>query len=239
MKYFYQDILYVSLSVVLLLVLVIHMLARRRFPKGSPLLLGLMLLLSTAGLSDIAFRFNPRPDIVLLADSLNVFCFSFALAIILHFSLAYFSPNQRLTRTKLYLLLYAPALVISGLHALSPLTIHGIISGPIGFQLSYNWGYWIIVAYGVLFGLYSLFLNVDMIFIKKDPAEKNRAAFLVFVLLLIAYFYQSSLIFPFLFRMVNFASPLPTTCAVLVLAYAYIKYRYFTLETIPASSSSH
>jgi hypothetical protein len=238
MAYFIQDTLYVALSIFLLFFLLGYMALRRRFPKGSPLLFALILLFSCAGLSDLAFRFSPNPVIVLYADSLNLFCFVFSLAILSHFSLLHFSKNPLWTHTKSYLLLYLPALIIAALHILSPLMISGIISGPIGFQLNYNWGYWLIVIYAALFGFHSIALN--LIIIVKNPlaAEKNHSIFLLLVLLLSLYFYNSSLILPFLYRMVNFASPLPTTFAVLILTYTFIRYNYFTLEFLKPEGST-
>ena len=44
--------------------------------------------------------------------------------------------------------------------------------------------------------------------------------------------HNASLILPFLFNTVNFASPLPTSFAIMVLVYAYIKYDYFSLENL-------
>ncbi|MEE8637593.1 MAG: hypothetical protein V3T21_00950 [Candidatus Margulisiibacteriota bacterium] len=229
--YFYQDISYVIISIIFLLFLVGHMFYYRRFTRGSFHLLGLILMLSTAGLSDLAFRWNPRPIIVLYADALNVFCFVFALAILLHYSLVHFFKSRLWTETKFYWTLYLPALVISALHVLTPLMIAGIFFGPIGFQLSYNAGYWAIVIYGMGFSLLSVFLNLGIIVKDTSPSEKNQSVFLLFTHLLLIYFYSSSLILPFLFNMFNFVSPLPTTFAIIVLAYAYVKYNYFSLET--------
>lgn len=237
MSYYYQDTFYVSLGILILLFLLGYMLLRRRFAKGSPLLLSLILLFSTAGISDLVFRWNPRPVAVLYADSLNLFCFVFSLAILAHFSVIHFSRNPAWRETKIYALLYLPALLISALHILTPLMIDGITSGPIGFQLSYNWGYWAVVAYGAVFGLLSAALNIGIILSGPSPREKNHSLFLLFVLILSLYFYNSSLILPFLYRMVNFASPLPTTFAILVLTYAFIKYNFFTLEGLKAQGA--
>jgi len=238
MVYFIQDTLFVALSIFLLFFLLGYMALRHRFPKGSPLLCALILLFSSAGLSDLAFRFSPNPVVVLYADSLNLFCFVFSLAILSHFSLVHFSKNPIWTHSKFYLILYLPALIIAVLHTLSPLMISGIVSGPIGFQLSYNWGYWLIVIYAALFGLHSVLLN--LIIIVKNPvaAEKNHSVFLLLVLLLSLYFYNSSLILPFLYRMVNFSSPLPTTFAILILTYTFIRYHYFTLEFLEHPGST-
>ena len=62
MAYFIQDALYVALSIFFLFFLLGYMALRRRFPKGSPLLCALILLFSSAGLSDLAFRFSPVPQ---------------------------------------------------------------------------------------------------------------------------------------------------------------------------------
>jgi hypothetical protein len=232
MVYFYQDISYVIISIIFLLFLVGHMLYCRRFQKGSLLLLVLILMLSTAGLSDLAFRWSPRSSVVLCADTLNVLCFVFALAILLHYSLVHFSKNRLWAEVKFYWVLYLPALIISVLHILTPLMIAGVISGPIGYQLSYNSGYWIIVIYGIGFSLLSILLNLGIIAKDTSPSEKNQSIFLLFTHLLLIYFYTSSLILPFLFNLANFVSPLPTTFAIIVLAYAYVKYNYFSLENI-------
>jgi hypothetical protein len=230
MDYFFQDMLYCLISLSSLFCLAGYMIYRRHFPRGGLLLLGLILLLSTAGLSDLVFRVNPHPSIVLFSDSLNVFCYAFALVILLHYSLAYSSQKEVWTEIRSCLVLYLPALVLSSCYALSPFMISGIVSGSIGFQLSYNPGYWVIVIYGIFFSLSCIYLNLGHLGREKPPAEINRAIFLLFTLLLLAYFYNASLILPFLFRTVNFASPLPTSFAVMILAYAYIKYNYFSLE---------
>jgi hypothetical protein len=230
MDYFYQDMLYFLIGLFFFLFLAGYMIYHRRFPRGGFLLLGLILLLSTASLSDLAFRVNPHPNIVLFADSLNIFCYTLILAILLHYSLAYSSEKPVWTETKSYLALYLPALIISALYALSPLMVAGIVSGSIGFQLSYNPGYWVIVIYGIFLSLSCVYLNLEHLGRDKSPAEINRSIFLLFTLLLLAYFYNASLILPFLFRTVNFASPLPTSFAIMVLVYAYTKYNYFSLE---------
>ncbi|MFH1347593.1 MAG: hypothetical protein ABIH22_02775 [Candidatus Margulisiibacteriota bacterium] len=237
MAYYYQDISYILGSILLLLFLVGEMLHFRHLPKGGPLLLGLTLLLSTAGLSDLIFRSNPNPTIILFADSLNVFCFTFALAIILNYSLVYFSKNPLWSEKKAYLVLYIPALIISALHALSPMMIKGVLWGPISYQLNYNPGYWIIVAYGISFAFLSILFSLSAARKIQSPSEKNQSLLLVCVLILLTYFYNSSLILPFLFKTVNFASPLPTTFAILLLVYGYIEYNYFSLEKVEEEAS--
>jgi hypothetical protein len=237
MEYFLQDMLYFLIGLAFFFVLAGHMLYRRRFPRGAGSLLGLVLLLSTAGLSDLAFRLYPQPNLVLLADSVNVFCYAFILAIFLHYSLAYSAKQTIWTETKLYLALYLPALAISGFYALSPLMISGLVASPLGFQLDYNPGYWIVVLYGLSLTLSCIYLNLGHIESSKPAGEKNRSVFLLFTLLLLVYFYNSSLILPFLFQTVNFASPLPTTFAIMVLTYAYLRYNYFALEQLESEAS--
>jgi hypothetical protein len=236
MEYFYQDLFYFLIGLAFFFFLAGYMFYRRCFPRGAGLLLGLILLLSTAGLSDLAFRVYPWANLVLLADSVNVFCFTFILAIFLHYSLAYSAKQTVWTRTKLYLVFYLPALAISGFYALSPVMVGGLITGPLGFQLNYNPGYWIVVLYGLTLTLASIYLNLGHIESSKPAGEKNRSVFLLFTLLLLVYFYNASLILPFLFQTVNFASPLPTTFAVMVLTYAFLKYNYFSLEPLGPES---
>lgn len=238
MPYFYQDISYVLGSILLLLFLVGEMIHFRRLPKGGPLLLCLILLLSTAGLSDLIFRSNANPTIILFADTLNVFCFTFALAIIFNYSLVYFFKDNFWADARYHILLYVPALVISVMHTLSPTMIKGIVWGPVGYQLNYNPGYWAIVIYGLSLALLSVLLNIGAIGKVKSPSEKNQSILLVCALILLAYFYNSSLVLPFLFQSVNFASPLPTTFAILLLVYGYIEYNYFSLEQVEEEATT-
>jgi hypothetical protein len=228
--YFYQDLSYIIISVVFIAYLFGYAEIHRRIPKGFFLLLLLTLLLSTGGLSDMVFRWNPDPTLVILADSLNVFCFSFALTIILHYSALYFYKNDFLAASKGYRWLYLPACLLTFVYILSPLMIKGIVSNPIGFQLKYAPGYWLIVLFGALLGLAALLINFGIVLHSRNENEKNRSLFMLFVLILTLYFYSSVMFLPFLFNAVNFASPLPMTFAVIVLVYAYIKYGYFIIE---------
>ncbi|KPJ68301.1 hypothetical protein AMJ44_06790 [candidate division WOR-1 bacterium DG_54_3] len=239
MIYFYQDIAFVSISILFLFFLAGRMLFFRRFPKGSPFLLGLILIFSTAGLSDLAFRWTLSPTILLSADALNVFCFVFALAILSHYSLTHFFKGGLWADFKFFWMLYAPALVISALHIFTPLMIDRVFSCSKDLQLCYNSGYWVIVIYGIGFSLLSLLLNFGILAKSKDLHEKNQSIFLLLVLLLLIYFYTSSLILPFFFNIVNFVSPLPTTFAIAVLVYAHIRYHYFSFENVPKANAAH
>jgi hypothetical protein len=226
--YFYEDILYIAGNILLLLFLFGYKVYSGRLARGSFMLLSLILLLSTAGLSDMAFRWNPNPNVVLLAAALNVFCFVAALSILLHFSMIYFHPTKFWKNVIFCSVYYFPVLVITGFQLFSPLLISGIITGPVGFRLVYNPAYLIIVLYAAALVLLTVLFNLATIV--RDPhfEKKNQSAFLLFILLLVVYFYSASLVLPFLFGTVNFASPLPTTFAVLILAYTYIRYNYFT-----------
>lgn len=232
MNYYSQDLLYILLGIFFIFVLLGYTIYRRHLPTGG-YLLGLVFLLSLAGLSDMIFRWNPNPSLVLSASSLNVLCFSFSLSIILNYSIVHFFKGKiGLKPLWLFLALYLPALIVASLYAFSPLMISGMLSNPLGFQPIFNSGYWALVFYGVFLFLLSTLLNLILAFKGKSLDEKNQSVFLLFILFLVVYFYSSVLIFPFLYRTVNFASPLPTTFAILVLVYAYIRYGYFSLEKI-------
>ena len=232
MNYFYQDIFYISLGIFFIFVLLGYILYRRHLPTGG-YLLSLVFLLSMAGLSDMIFRWNPNPSWVLSASSLNVFCYSFALTIILNYSIVHFFKDRiGLEPAWLFLILYLPALIVTSIYLFSPLMVSYVLSSPLGFQLAYSPGYWALIVYGAILVLPSALLNLIIAFQGKSADDANQSIFLLFVLLLVAFFYGSVLVFPFLYRTVNFASPLPTAFAILVLVYAYIRYEYFSLEKI-------
>jgi hypothetical protein len=228
MDYLAQDILYIAMGIVFAMVLLGYIAYRRHWPGGG-YLLALVFLLTTTGLADIIFRWNPNPSVVLLAGSLNVLCFLLNLTILLHYSVEnYLKSKIGLEPLWLFLILYLPALLVSGIYTLTPLMISGIITSAIGFQPIYGSGYWTLVGYGAALFLLTLHFNI-MTLVRGKLEEKNQSVFLMFVLFLLGYFYCSVLIFPFIYRTVNFASPLPTTFAILVLVYAYIHYHYFSM----------
>ena len=134
MIYFYQDILLAAINIFLLTFLVGYMIYHQRFTHGGNLLLALIIMLSTAGISDMIFRWNPNPTLILLADSFNVFCFLFTLTILLHFSLFSFTRSVLLRENKFYLLLYFPPVILSFLYALTPL----MISKPYLFSKNFD-----------------------------------------------------------------------------------------------------
>ena len=93
MNYYSQDLLYILLGIFFIFVLLGYTIYRRQLPTGG-YLLGMVFLLSMAGLSDMIFRWNPNPSLVLFASSLNVLCFSFSLSIILKYSIVHFFKDK-------------------------------------------------------------------------------------------------------------------------------------------------
>ena len=235
MSYFYQDLFFIICSLIIFIFFLGYLIVRRQF-RGGKLLLGLTFLLSLAGISDMVFRFNPDPNLVVLAEGMNVICFTFVLALLLNYSTVYFYKNPLSLPLKYYLLIYLPALIISVIYIFTPWMVSSITQNPFGFKISYNSGYWAIVLYGILMSICALLFVLITLFRDHDLDDKNEALFMMFILVLLVFFYSSVLILPFISHMVNFASPLPTTFAILALVYSYIAHGYFSLTMGEKSS---
>lgn len=226
MNYWQQDLIYFGLSVLLTAGLLFYLSARRSLAAGWLAVL-LALLLTAAGLADMIFMWNSSTTAVLLADSVNVFCFLFSLTIFAHYSLAYFFPGGRPVRLWLYL----PALAAALLYFFSPWLVRGIVQNYyLGFRLDYAPGFWLLPLFGVLLGGLALVLNFMILFSNRGEAAKNRSIFLLFVMFLVLFFFTACLILPFLAGTVNFASPLPLALAILVVVYACARYGAFMAE---------
>jgi len=218
--YFYQDLISVLLGIALLGL----MLIRAMWKRSSYLLLFLVFLLSLAGLTDALFRWNPSSLIVLLADSINVFCYFLGLGVFLHYSILF---ARREGIGKGYYLIYLPGLILAFLYVLTPLMVKGITRSFLGFQLSYAQGYYWLIIYGLIYFILILLFNGRVILSSLGGKEKEESFYLLFSFFLFFYFYSSVIIFPFLYGLVNFASPLPVALAALVLVYAHLRYNYF------------
>jgi hypothetical protein len=221
--YYYQDFIFAALGFFLAGLLLGRALVKRRYY----LLVALLLMLSTAGLTDVVFRYNPDPALLMLADSGNVFCAAFGLTIFLHFSLAAFLRQRYNYNFRRYLFLYLPALLLAAVYALTPLMVKGITSGGAGFEIKYGQGHWLVLAfvglYLLLIGLLGLFSMIE----SPNVRDRECSAIMLLAAGLCAYYYSSVLVIPFLFQMPNFASPVPLTCATLILTFAGLKYEYF------------
>ena len=231
MSYFFaEDLFAIVASGLVFLSFLGYLINKGQFSKGK-LLLALVFLLSLSGLSDMVFRFNSNANLVVLADGLNVICYTLVLALILDYSTVYLFRNPLAMPIISFILIYLPPIVISAVYILTPWMVSGITqNASLGFKLSYNSGYWVLLVYGAMLFLLSLgFILVDL-WRDPDPEGRSESLFTLFILFLLGYFYCSVIIFPFWLKMVNFASPLPTTFAGLVLAYSYIVHGYFALN---------
>ncbi len=229
MVYFMQDIFSYLASALVFFALLAYAIYKKR--SNLQLLLASVFLMSSAALSDMLFRWNPNPNIVVLADGMNVFCYSFIMAIMLHFSVVYFFKNTIPSLpSRFYLALYLPPLVLSAVYILTPFMVTGIIHNPTGFKLNYGGSYWVLIAYGMALAALSLLFILWILLEDRDPEERNQTIFVLFVLILVSYFYSSALIFPFLNNLVNFASPLPMTFGILIMVYCYFVHGYFAIE---------
>jgi len=229
MNYFYQDMTLGAASLGLLFFLISYMIYQQRFTHGGNLLLALILMLSTTAFSGLVLRWNPNLTLLLLANSINVFCFLFAFTIILHFSLFSFSKSPLLWKSKAYLLLYVPAVILSFVYALSPLMLAGIVQNPFSFQILYAPGYWAIVLAGFAFAGAALLLELFILARGASAAEKRASLLSLLTIVLLFYFYGVDLIRPFFANRSFFPSPLPLTIASFALVYEFIKYHYFSL----------
>jgi len=231
MNYFFaEDLFSIIASGLVFFFFLGYLIYRGQFSNGK-LLLGLVFLLSLSGLSDMVFRFNSNANMVVLADGLNVVCYTLVLALILDYSTVYFFSNPLAMPWINFILIYLPPIFISAVYILTPWMVSGITQNKgIGFNLSYNSGYWVLLAYGAIMFLLSLaFVLIDL-WRDPDSEDRSESLFTLFILVLLGYFYCSVIIFPFWLKMVNFASPLPTTFAGLALVYSYIVYGYFALN---------
>ncbi len=231
MNYFFvEDLFAIIASAIIFLFFLGYILYKRQFSSGK-LLLALVLLLSLSGLADMVFRFNGNPNMVVLADGLNVVCFTLILALMLDYSTLYFFRNPLAMPWINFILIYLPPIAISLIYILTPWMVSGITQNVgLGFKLSYSGGYWWLLVYGaVMFSLSLIFILIDL-WRDPDSEDRNESLFILFILILLGYFYCSVIIFPFWLKMVNFASPLPTTFASLALAYSYIVHGYFALN---------
>lgn len=228
MPYFLEDIIIVSASVLISLFFLGYLLFRGQLLNGL-LLLVFVTLLSISGFSDAVFRFNPHPNLVVMADGLNIFCFTIELAILLHFSTVYFIKKPSQTPLPLDAVIYLPAVIISALYSLSPLMVSGVTANTTGFQMNYNPGYWTIVVYGAVMAIISLIFIFITLLRDPDAEDRNEVLFLLLVLILMIFFYGSVLVVPFLYNFINFVSPMPIVFAVLALVYSYISHGYFSL----------
>ncbi|HVN67188.1 MAG TPA: hypothetical protein VMT55_02365 [Candidatus Sulfotelmatobacter sp.] len=222
--YYYQDFIFASAGFLLVGILLGYALQKQRYY----LLVGLTLMLSTASLTDVIFRYNADPALLMLADSGNIFCALFGLTIFLHFSLADLLRWRHGRDFQNYLLLYLPALAIATAYTLTPLMVEGITSGAAGFEIQYGRGYWLVVAFAGAYLLLTVLLALFSVIESPKVRERERSAIMLLAAGLCAYYYTSVLILPFLLRLPNFASPLPLTCATIILVYAGIKYEYFS-----------
>ncbi|MFA4844067.1 MAG: hypothetical protein WC632_03860 [Candidatus Margulisiibacteriota bacterium] len=229
MDYFYNDIIMVVANLSLLLFLFGFMVARRRFTHGGNLLLLLIILLSTLGLSDLIFQWNPNLPLILLANSLNIFCALFTLSILCHFSLFAFTRSHLLWESRAYLWLYLPPVIISFLYALSPLMLTGIVQNPLGFRLLFGSGYWAIVICGAALTFAISLLELAILFRPGSADEKAEAGISLAILLLLAHFFNLNLILPFFVYLGTYSSPMPAMLATLLLAYEFIRYNYYSL----------
>jgi hypothetical protein len=231
MDYFYNDIIMVAVNLGLLLFLFGYMVARRRFTHGGNLLLLMIILLSTLGLSDLIFQWNPNPLLILLANTLNVFCALFTLTILCHFSLFAFTRSHLLWESRAYLWLYLPSVVISFLYALSPLMLTGIVHNPFGFRLVFSPGYWAVIVCGVALTVAISLLELAILFRPGSADEKAEAGISLAILLLLAHFFNLNLILPFFVYLGSYSSPMPAMLATLLLVYEFIRYNYYSLGT--------
>jgi hypothetical protein len=229
MDYFTNDVITVAVNLGLLLFLFGFMVARRRFTHGGNLLLLMIILLSTLGLSDLIFQWNPNPLLILLANTLNVYCALFTLSILCHFSLFSFTRSHLLWESRAYLWLYLPSVVISFFYALSPLMLTGIISNPFGFRLTFGAGYWAVIICGVALTLAICLLELAILFRPGTADDKAEAGISLAILLILAHFFNLNLILPFFIYLGTYASPLPATLATLLLVYEFIRYNYYSL----------
>ncbi|MCU0641816.1 MAG: hypothetical protein MUC35_07050 [Candidatus Margulisbacteria bacterium] len=222
--YYYQDLIFTLAGFFLVGLLAGHAL----YKKPSYLLIVLTTLFSLAGLTDVIFRYNTDPTTLMLADSTNVFCALFALTILLQFSMQYFCAERVRACARYQLLLYLPALLLTLAYAVTPFMVRGITAGAAGFRLTYNDGYWAVLVFGAICLALTAAISIYLAIERPEVRERERAAFLLFALGLFAYYYTVVLALPFLVRAPNFASPLPLTCATLVLVYACVKYEHFS-----------
>jgi hypothetical protein len=229
MDYFYNDIIMVAANLVLLLFLFGFMVVRRRFTHGGNLLLLMIILLSTLGFSDLIFQWNPNPLLILLANTLNVFCALFTLTILCHFSLFAFTRSPLLWESRTYRWLYLPSILISFLYALSPLMLTGIVQNSFGFRLLFNSGYWAVIICGLALTLAISLLELAILFRPGSADEKAEAGISLAVLLILAHFFNLNLVLPFFFYLGTYASPMPAMLATLLLVYEFIRYNYYSL----------
>ena len=221
--YFYQDLAYLLGGFFL-----VGLAAGYSFIKKPCLLLiALTMLLSVAGITDLLFRYNSDPTVLLLSEAANVACYCYALTIFLHFSLVYFFRQPSLGGAAYSWWLYQPALVLILLHVISPWMIGGVTSGANACQIDYRPGYWAIVAFGLIYLALIGGLNLQIVALSQSVKERERSLYLMFAVGLTAFYYASALILPFVYGTVNFSSPLPLTCAALILVYACYRYGFF------------
>lgn len=229
MGYFYNDLVMVAVNLGLLLFLFGFMVARRRFTHGGNLLLLMIILLSTLGFSDLIFQWNPNLPLILLANSLNVFCALFTLSILCHFSFFSFTRSPLLWESRAYLFLYLPSVLISFLYALSPLMLTGIVQNPFGFRLIFGGGYWAIIICGAVLTLAIFLLELAILLRPGSADEKAEAGISLAILLLLSRFFNLNLVLPFFVYLGTFSSPMPTMLATLLLVYEFIRYNYYSL----------
>ena len=233
MNYFQQDLFAFGFCVILTVGFPVYLAARRSLAGGWPAVL-LVLLLTISGAADLAFKCNAGTSVVLLADSVNVFCFLVSLTVCAQYSLVYFLPGPLRGRRWLYL----PALVLAALYFFTPWFVRGIVQNDyLGFRLTYAPGFWLLPLFGLLAAGLALALNFAALFSRRAPAAKDRAIFFLFVLFLALFFYGASLIMPFLAGTVNFASPLPVAMAITVVVYSCARYGLFMMEQGPARAA--
>jgi hypothetical protein len=191
-------------------------------------LVALTAVLSLAGLTDVFQVYSNNPVLILLADSGDVCCSLFSLTFFLQFALLCRPRRGAAWSPRTNALFFLPGLLLALVYAFTPLLIGGITSGAYGFKLTYQPGFWLLVL-----ALAGGFLAVSGLTLREiisppDLECRRRALVLVFAFLLAAYYYGTVLVLPFLYGTSNFASPLPLSCAALVLIYVNIKYGYFT-----------
>lgn len=229
---YYLDLFLFLVNFCLLIYLIGYMIYRRRFTHGGNLLLALIILLSITGLSDIILRWNPNPALILLANAVMVFCFLFGLTIVLHFSLFSFTKSDFLWANELYLFLYLPALILSFTYALTPFMLSGIIHNPFGFWLIYAPGYWIIVILSFGAGLGVAGLELGILLKNISAGENHQAVLSLLIFALLFFYYVSSLVLPFFSRSAYFPSSVILTLAIVLLIYEFVKYHFYSLESV-------
>ncbi len=226
MNYFQQDVVFLVVCVVTALALPVYLAARGLLGRGWPAYL-LMILLTLAGAADLVFLHNAGTTPLLLADSVNVFCYLFSLTLFAHYSLIYSAARLRPVRLWFYL----PALLLSLCYFLTPWLVGGVIRSPsFGFRLAYEPAFWLLPLFGLLAALLVVALSCATVFSLQKEAVKDRSLYLIFVLFLTLFFFSSSLLMPFLAGTVNFSSTLPLALALLVIFYSSAHNGYFLSE---------